>query len=346
MEKTIRILALVLAVQVVLAVGLQFSGPTLSPATEAEPLVSKSSDQVSKITIADAEDQQVKLKRTDSGWTLTDSGFPADPDKVSQLLKQLTGLSEGEVVAQTESARERFKVAGENFKRRITLHTGGQDPVRLYLGTSPGKDRVHARVEGRNPIQVVQFGTYDAPVKVADWQDKGVLQIPSDRITGLQLNGLKLQRKESKQGADKDGQTGQPAGWQASKTPEGKVLQPSAMRQLTQQLATLRFDSVLGAEQPGGYDWDQPVLELTVQRGKEDPVQYRLAKKSVKEDQTKYALKSSTHKEYFSLATPTATQLIEAASAKALLGPEAEKESPDQSGEQDKGRDQAPSSGS
>ena len=94
MEKTIRILALVLAVQVVLAVGLQFSGPTLSPATEAEPLVSKSSDQVSKITIADAEDQQVKLKRTDSGWTLTDSGFPADPDKVSQLLK----LGRGAVV--------------------------------------------------------------------------------------------------------------------------------------------------------------------------------------------------------------------------------------------------------
>ena len=88
------------------------------------------------------------------------------------------------------------------------------------------------------------------------------------------------------------------------------------------------------------------LLKSRAEKASASHTQWTTLKKSVKEDQTKYALKSSTHKEYFSLATPTATQLIEAASAKALLGPEAEKESPDQSGEQDKGRDQAPSSGS
>lgn len=334
MEKTIRILAVVLAVQVVLAVGLQFSGPSLSPAAEAEPLVSASPDQVSKITLADAEDKQVKLKRTGGGWTLTASGFPADPDKVGRLLNQLTSLSAGEVVAQTEGARERFQVAGESFKRRITLHTDGQDPVRLYLGTSPGKDRIHARVEGKDAIQIVQFGTYDAPVQVADWQDKGVLQIPSARIAGLKLGGLKLQRKDSGQPAKDGPKSGQPAQWQAAKTPEGKTVQQSAVRQLTQQLATLRFDEILGEEQPGDYSWDQPVLQLTVQRSESEPVRYRLAKAGSGKDETRYALKASSHKEYFSLAASSARQLVGAASRKALLKPESKEKSSDQSGEQ------------
>lgn len=327
MAKSIRILAVVLAVQILLALGLHFRGPGLSPAAEAGPLLSVSPDEVSRITLADTENKQVKLKRTDGHWTLTDSGFPADPDKVSQLLNQLTGLSAGEVVARTEGARERFKVASKNFKRRITLHTRDQDPVRLYLGTSPGKDRIHARVEGHKPIQVVRLGTYDAPVEVADWQDKGVLQIPSDRIAGLELDGLKLQRKDSGQPAKDGPKSAQPAQWQAAKTRADKTVRQSTVRQLTQQLATLRFDEILGEEKPGGYNWDQPGLQLTIQRTEGDPVQYRLARKSVKKDQTEYALKASSRAEYFKLSKPAASQLLNAADPDKLLTTEEESRS-------------------
>ena len=332
MEKTIRILAVVLAVQVVLAVGLQFRGPGLSPAAEAGPLLTLSPDQVKTITVADSGDKRVKLRRTNDGWMLADGGFPADPDKVGQLLNQLTGLTSGDVVARTEGARERFKVASENFERRITLHREGQDPVRLYFGTSPGKDRIHARVEGEDAIQVVRFGTYDAPVQVADWQDQGVLQVPGNQIAGIEIDGLKLQRKESVEEAAKDRPS---ARWQAAQTPEGKILQQTAVQQLTQQLATLRFDEVLGEQKPTGYSWDQPLLQLSVQRKEADPVTFRLAKKTTNADKdeskTEYALKASSRKEYFSLATPTATQLLNAASREALLGAESGETSPDPS---------------
>ncbi len=345
MEKAIRILAVVLVVQVALAVGLQFSGSSLSPAAEAGPLLSMSPDQVNAIQIAESDDKEIKLERTDSGWILADDGFPADPDKVNQLLDQVAGLSAGEVVARTEGARERFKVADNSYKRRVTLHTGDDDRVRLFFGTSPGKDRIHARVEGEKPIQVVQFGTYDAPTNLADWQDKGVLQITSDRIAGLDLDGLQLQRKDSKTTADNRDQAGQPASWRAAKLPEGKVLQQPAVQRLTQQLATLRFEEILSEKQSDGYHWDQPVLQLTVQRSEGEPVEYRLAKKSVKDEQTEYALKASSRKEYFSLATPVATQLNKAASRQALLGPTAAEQSSDESSEE-KDSGKASSSGS
>lgn len=331
MAKSIRILAVVLAVQILLALGLHFRGSGLSPAAEAGPLLSMSPDEVNKITIADNEAKPVTLQHSDGGWTLAARGFPADPDKVGRLLSQLNGLRTGEVVAQTKSARERFQVAGERFKRRITLHRDGQDPIRLYLGTSPGKDLTHARVEGQKPIQVVQFGTYDAPVKVADWQDKGVLQVPSDRVAGLEVDGLKLQRKDSGQASRDARKSARPVQWQAEKTPEGKTLQQSAARQFAKQLATLRFDEILGKQQPGGYNWDQPVLRFTVQRSDSEPVQYRLAKKGSNEDETRYALKASSRKEYFRIAAPTAKQLAGAASRGSLLRPETKKEASDPS---------------
>ena len=89
MQKTIGILAVLLAAQLVLAVSLSFTTPDLSAAKPDTPLFDLGEHSVERLTIEGPDQQRVVLAREGENWVLPQlEGFPADRTRVDGLLNR------------------------------------------------------------------------------------------------------------------------------------------------------------------------------------------------------------------------------------------------------------------
>lgn len=322
MEKSIRVLAVLLGVQVVLALALWSRATNLSAKTDANPLLDLGGKTVERLTIEGPDRAEVLLAREKNTWRLPEQGdFPADRARIESLLARLKNLRQGPPVADTEAAQKRFKVSDGNFLRRITLASDGGTLATLYLGTSQGVRQVHAREASQKAVHAVALPTYELPVKPEAWEDKAVLQIPKPEIAAIDVAGLRLERveKSGKQGSDNHrehgGESSAAGAWRVEGRTRASVNQQSADR-LAEALSTLRIGAVLGKEEQAGYGLAAPRLALSVTRRNGNTVEYRLGKMAGADD---YVLKVSTRPEYFRLPGYAAKPLIEAATRKALL---------------------------
>ena len=96
---------------------------------------------------------------------------------MAKLLAGLLSSNDSWPVAHSSAARQRFEVADYLFQRRITLSAGDEQLDTIYLGTSPGFRKVHARHAGSDAIRAIFFNVYDAPADDNDWVDPRLLQV-------------------------------------------------------------------------------------------------------------------------------------------------------------------------
>lgn len=324
MLKTIKLLVILLGAQLLLALGLGLTGQELSTGLNVEPLITLDQDKIDHITLEGTEQSKVVLIRQGDTWQLPEvAGFPADQGRISQLLDRINSLKTGMPVATSSGAQERFKVSSKSFERRITLAQGDESLATLYLGSSPGIRRVHARAESSESIHSVKMAVYEVPVKNADWEDKTILQLPQAEILAIELNGLRLERttpaspttSEESVPNQADAKSA-PSGWTLKSTKGAQDLTAGATDKLVGLLASLRFDRVLGQEPMVDYGLDKPLLEVMLTRKDSDALTYRLGKSA---DREEYTLKASSRPEYFRLANYTATALIAATKLNQLL---------------------------
>ncbi len=309
LHKTLGYLALLLAAQLLLALGLQLGGPGLAAHTRDTPLLDLAGRTVDRIELADGEGASLNLRKAADGWVLPAEGdFPADADKVERLLERLQALRPGLPVATSDTARERFKVAEDAFERRIRLASGDDTLAILYLGTSPGVRRSHLRRDGDDAIYSADFASYDAPVKAAEWEDKTLLAVSREAIDAIEVAGLRLRPQ---------GDTG----WSAEGLAEGEALNLEAARSLADKLASLRIGAVLGREKQADYKLDEPALQLRLTRKGGERIDYQLGKRD-----NDYVLKVSSRDEYFRLPNYTGDALVEAAGRDKLVTPKADEE--------------------
>lgn len=204
MNRTVKLLSIALVVQLALA-GLVWSTLAVSPAASHEPLLTNAGEATA-ITLVDPDDGELSLQKQDDGsWQLGD-GTAADSDKVSRLLDRLSGLRESFPVAQTEAARERFKVADDNFRRKVILRRGDQDLGTLILGSSPAMGEVHARLAGTDAIYRVELPLYELPATESHW--KAPEPEPEDKDTDADSGDHAADSQDTEAEAD----TGEDAG--------------------------------------------------------------------------------------------------------------------------------------
>lgn len=343
MQKTIRLLSALLTVQVLLALGLAYTGPDLSAEAGDAPFLAVEADAVDRITLEGPEDDRVVLAKTDGAWRLPETDdFPADGEKVARVLERLADLERGRTVATSGEAQVRFKVSATDFERRVTLASGDRTLVTFYLGTSPGIGRAHARLEDKDAIHAVEFATYEVPVAPEDWIDKTILQIPEEDVVAIDVHGLRLERVPEaaasgdavpvEEGGDTEGTEAEEPRtiWRATGLNGDETLDEEATEALVRRLADLRVGGVLGREEKPDYGLDEPRLVVTLARGGGETVEYRLGKMA---DEEAYVLKASTRPEYFRLPSYAGDGLLEAAKRDALLRvpapPEAERNEED-----------------
>ncbi|MEQ5834814.1 DUF4340 domain-containing protein [Marinobacter sp. NFXS9] len=288
MAKTVRILAVLLGVQVLLAFGLNMSHKDISDVSPDQPLLSTSLDNLDEMVIADGPDSSLTIKRKGDQWQLPSlEGFPASSDQANQLVDALVAAKQGIPVATSPSAQSRFKVAKDDFKRRLVLRRDGQDVATVYLGSSPGTDQSYARLKGDSNIYRVKLAAYQAPVDSDSWLDKEILTTPIDKIAAVEVGDLKLtqttKKPADKSDSDNTDKGKAPAPWHVDNLPAGKALDTRAAATLAGQLSGLRIQSLADADAAKQALAD-PTLTIQLDKSDGKTVTYTFAKAESKPD--------------------------------------------------------------
>lgn len=320
MKTMISILAVVAVVQVGLAVW-AFSGKTqLSGQAASSALLNFDKAQVDQVVIR-GDDKTIELSKQDGLWQ-TAEAFPLDAGKMDSLLDKLASLKYGLPVATSAESLKRFKVADDEFERRVLLKKSGDTVAELFLGTGSGVRKSHLRNADQQAVYVAEIGSYDVPVAVDEWQDKTLLQVAKDDVIGIKLGDLSLSLIEEKPdtpaAAAKESATStspKPKLWKADSLAEGQQLDQSAINQALSSFDSLRISKVLGKEAKPEYQLDKPevTVSLTFKGGKRD---YQLAK--IK-DSEEYVVKATDREEYFELSSFTGKTLVERVSQEAWV---------------------------
>lgn len=196
MTTKIRLLALLLAAQLVLAVVLLWEDTGVRGPDVGQPLLSFDVTAVDEIQIGSAE-HEVILKKTVDAWRLPAlADFPADQGKVSQLINRLQMLTTGHPLAASTEAAERFKVAEQAFVRRIRLKQGDAVLAELYLGETSGVRRVYGRAAGSAQIYPLTFALHQAGAQSSDWWDKNYLHREAESLQAIELGAIRLEKAD------------------------------------------------------------------------------------------------------------------------------------------------------
>jgi hypothetical protein len=326
MKKIIRILGILFAVQVALAIGLRIRGTGFA-SVSGKPLIAANLDIVDRITI-DSQDHAAVLVKVSNAWQLPNlGGFPADGKQVEQLLNQLKRIAPDTPMATSADALERFKVADNRFDRRITLGHGAKVVEMLYLGMPQGPRSMPIRRAGEYKVYAIRPDALDAMTKDDNWATTMALQLPKDSIARIDVNGTDsggglVLRAPAPSKSAVAGEKNPPA-WQADGLKPGETLDSAAADKLADLLANLNNGSVLGRDKQPDYGLDRPLLALTLTTRNGQRIDYAIGKLAQKDE---YTLKASSRPEYFSLPSFTAQPLLDAAKRAALLGKTATQE--------------------
>ncbi|CAA0116417.1 Uncharacterised protein [Halioglobus japonicus] len=133
---------------------------------------------IDELRIGDEYDNEVVLRRTGNIWLLPNlENLPANSTKVSDLLHTLTTQSGSWPIADSPAARQRFQVADYYYQKRLSLFSGGEKLGTIYLGTSPGFRKIHARNDKQDAIYSINLDPTGTRVVEDAWIDDRLLQV-------------------------------------------------------------------------------------------------------------------------------------------------------------------------
>lgn len=180
-------LATILVIQILL-VGLVWGVRLGVDEQGPESLLRFEPESIERIEISSSgEEGGVALVLETDQWKLP-SGIPADPDKVEQFLTKLADIDSGWPIAEQDSTAQRFEVTDEKHQRRIVVYDAERPVGDLYLGTSPGYRKVHARAADGGPVYSIRFSVYEVGMESSSWLDRSLLAATGE-VQALALEG-------------------------------------------------------------------------------------------------------------------------------------------------------------
>ncbi len=285
-------------VQIVLIAGFWFGGG--SQDTSESVLLDIDPQTITKIKISDSETNTL-LRRDEQGWVVQyagageeeDTTSPADADKIATIIDKLAGLSSPWPVATSSASSTRFEVAEENFQRRVELYVAGDLAGDLYLGTSPGFQKVHARRGLENNVYSVALSNYELAADPDSWLDKRLLAVQQSPETISVHFRDETTRREN-----------------LSKSDEGWLINGDAANQETVTTYVNRYTTlrVLGRAEKTAIENSNIIAEIETNSAGE--VQRLSIFKNTEDEEGDYLVKLDSAPEYYRLATYVAEQLL------------------------------------
>jgi hypothetical protein len=193
-NRLVTTLLLVLIVQIGIITYAFWPGQTTMNSSTRHTLAPFARDAIDELRIGDQFDNEVVLLKLGEQWLLPNlEGLPADPARVETLLRSITAQKNSWPVARSPASRQRFQVVDYYYQRRLSLLSGGEQLGVIFLGTSPGFRKVHARNEKQDDIYSIPVNTFDIPAISGDWLDPRLLQVRAPLQIDADLYNLRFE---------------------------------------------------------------------------------------------------------------------------------------------------------
>jgi len=311
MIRTIRILAVLLAVQAILTVSVGMSAHAVRGVSKGDPFLRFNPKGADRMILSSPKSENLLIEKRDNGWVLPGLGvFPAFSVKVDALLTKMSGWKRNLPISTSTGALKRFKVSSSEYEHTISFASGEKVLGTVWLGSSSNLRQIHGRLDGENTVYDLDLTAQEISVDPNQWTDKTFLHLKSEEINQITLGDLKMVRKEGK--------------WQAEGLATGEAPQIAEVDALANQISFLGFDVVLGQE---GYT--PPTLPvLTFSIGTNSGIQREYVFFKAESDPKKpedptdkvYVLKTSTSPYYFKVAGFMVKDLVEINREKLVKG--------------------------
>ncbi|NIP14734.1 MAG: DUF4340 domain-containing protein [Pseudomonadales bacterium] len=290
MSSRIGWLAALLAIQLVVTGALLLVDARGAGST-SPGFLEVAADSVDRLVVS-GEGTVLEFTRSGERWSLG-SGVAADAEKIGEVVEKLAEIDPGWPVAATEASRDRFRVTGDDHERRVALFAGESQLAEIYLGTSPGFRRIHARRADADEVYSIDFAVYELPLSDSDWLDKDLLGADGE-IAGI----TREEHWSVERGAE---------GWLLTSVPPMEDARPGASadqdaaERLVERVGDLR---VTGFAPEGPAYQPAAAFNVTDESGSYGLRIFR------DPDNDEYAVESDRHPGRFGLAAYVAEQLV------------------------------------
>jgi hypothetical protein len=256
MNRTNRILAAILAVQIVL-VAVAFWPRPASVAGGESLFAGLEAEQIVGLTISDGTGKQVKLAKETGSWVLPEAdNYPCTENKVPEFLDKIVALKTDRLVTQTPASHKRLKVADDAFERKVELELADGTTHRLYLGSSPSYGAIHVRADGQNEVYLASLSAPEAGVLASTWIDTLYFSVTQDQIVALTLENANGRFEFEKDDA---------GAWTMKDLAADETLNENNVTGLASRIAALQMLRPLGKTEKDEYGLQEPNAVITVE---------------------------------------------------------------------------------
>ncbi|MEJ2359440.1 MAG: DUF4340 domain-containing protein [Deinococcales bacterium] len=224
------------------------------PIEHTGPLLGKNvtTADITAFTVTGSDGSAVTLKRDGVNWVLPDQGgYPAQNSRVKSFLQELTALQRSGLVATTQDAYKRLKVAPDTYQRKIDLTLKGGGKETLYIGSEPSYGSTHVRLAKDKGVYVTHsLHASDARTDASGYVDTTVLKLDQANVKRMEIKNANGDFVFTK-GA---------GGWSWQGLPNGKKLDTQAVTNIVGALTSLQLNEPLGKKVQASYGFDKPRL--------------------------------------------------------------------------------------
>ena len=218
----------------------------------------------------------IELNKKDNSWYIAPKEYPADADKVKNMLDNVEKLTLTALVSQSKnynlydlSGEAKINVKayqGESLKRDIDVGKTASSFRHTFVKPA-GDERVfHARGNFRNTFDTTVDDLRDKTILTYTPSDIQQIQITQEKQSFM-LNRTQPPEKEEPPAADKEESASPPAQKTIWQTPDGRAGDEVAVNQLLNLLSNLRCEKFI--EDRGKEDFTAPLITIQLKGSQE-----------------------------------------------------------------------------
>ena len=258
MSLTNTLLLLVALAQAAL-VGYMFWNQTKTTTVSTAPLIEESItiDDISTISLSDADGKTVNLAQKEGAWILPDAGdFPVTESNVTSLVSKLQDIDSRTAIASSKASYKRLQVADDDFIRKVDLGFSDGKTQSLYLGSSPSASSIHVRSSNNDSVFLSNdINSFDVRTNSGNWVDTSYLNLSSDEVTEVVLKNAQGEFNFTRAEDDT---------WQLAGLGAEDELDTAAVDSLINKVSSVRMLRPLGKVAEDNYNVGLPQAELTI----------------------------------------------------------------------------------
>ncbi len=295
MNRRNRILAGVLAVQLVIAAVIFVPRVLPSPSAAASLLGTRQAADVAGLAIQEQGGKRVDLAKKNGVWVLpAGDDYAASPDKVTAFVEKLIGLKTDPLVARTANSHARLQVSDTTYVRKVDLTLADGGVTSLYLGSASG-GATHVRVSGLDDVYLARgLNSFEASADMVSWIDPTYVSVPQTSILAATIENA-----QGKFEFTKDAQNQ----WTLKGLTADQAFNPDSAVTMMARLSSITMVKPLGKTAKPEYGLDRPTATVTVIMSDTASTKVFTLKIGAKDADGNYPVISSDSTYYVSIAS-------------------------------------------